>query len=299
MVVAVVGLGAMGRAMAERLLSRGYELRVWNRTRARTQGLAAPVCESPADAARGAEVVMTSLSDDDAVSEVLLGERGLLQGLDDGAVHVGTSTISHALATTLVRIHAEHRRPYLSAPVVGRPEAAANGQLVMLAGGEESLHECCRPLFDDLARRVVRFSNAPTANLAKIVVNTMIGGTIELLGEVMALGEKGGIAPSDTVDLLIGTLFDCPAVATYGRRIAAEQFEPAGFRLALGLKDLELALSAGDELRAPLPAANVVRDHLLAAMATGREDIDWSGLTTVVRAEAGLSDGERQAVKRP
>jgi len=117
----------------------------------------------------------------------------------------------------------------------------------------------------------------------------MLGGIIELLGEVMALGEKGGVPPGRVLELLTGTVLGCPAIEGYGRRIAEGKFEPAGFRMALGLKDVELALAAGDDLRVPLPAANVVRDHALAALARGLERLDWSGLTSTLRLEAGLT----------
>jgi 3-hydroxyisobutyrate dehydrogenase-like beta-hydroxyacid dehydrogenase len=289
MVVAVIGLGHMGRAMAERLSARGFGLRIWNRSPERASGLEATVCKTAAEAARGAELVLTSLSADDAVRQVVFGQGGVLEGLGEAAVHVGTSTVSHQFARELARIHAERGRNYVSAPVVGRPEAAAKGTLFVFAGGEERARQACRSLFDAIAQRVFDFPEAPQANLAKILVNFMIAGIIELLGEVIALGEKGNIAPARTIELLTGTLFNCPAIDGYGRRIAEGKFEPAGFRLPLGLKDVELALALGDELRIPLPAANIVRDHMLAALAAGMERLDWSALTTVVRAEAGLA----------
>jgi 3-hydroxyisobutyrate dehydrogenase-like beta-hydroxyacid dehydrogenase len=286
--IAVIGLGQMGRAMAERLAARGFELRVWNRTRDKAAGMRATVCDSPAEAARGAELALTSLSADPAVRAVVLGRDGLLDGLGEGAVHVGTSTISYQLAGELARIHAERGRAYVAAPVLGRPDAAASGRLFVLAGGEERARQRCRALFDAISQGSFDFADAPRANLAKLVANMMIGGIIELLGEVMALGEKGGIPPGRVLDLLTGTLFGCPAIEGYGRRIAERSFEPAGFPMALGLKDVELALAAGHDLTVPLPAANVVRDHMLAALARGLQRFDWSGLTAASRAEAGL-----------
>jgi 3-hydroxyisobutyrate dehydrogenase-like beta-hydroxyacid dehydrogenase len=287
--VAMIGLGHMGRGMAERLLSSGFELRVWNRTAGKTQGLDAVVCASAAEAARGAELVVTSLADDAAVRAVVLEDDGILGALDAGAVHVGTSTVSHELGATLARIHAERGRAYVSAPVMGRPDAASAGKLFVLAGGEAEAVARCRPLFEALGRRTFDFREPAQANLAKICANLMLAGTIELLGEVTALGEKGGIDSGRIVHLLTETLFGCQAVEGYGKLIAEGRFEPAGFRMALGLKDVDLALGAGDELRTPLPAANVVRDHLLAALAAGLERLDWAGLTRVVRTEAGLT----------
>ncbi len=292
MVIAVIGLGHMGRAMAERLAERGFELRVWNRTRERADGLAARACDDPAAAAEGAEVVVSALADDRAVREVALGARGILAGLGAGAVHVGTSTISRGLSEELARAHAARGRSYLAATVLGRSDAARAGRLFVFAGGDDAARERARPALEALGQRTLPFADAAQAALAKILVNLMLAGTIELLGEVLALGEKGGIDPARTASLLADTLFGCPAIAGYGERIAARAFTPAGFAMPLGLKDVELALSTGGELRVPLPAASVVRDHLLAALARGLADHDWSALTTAERAAAGLaSDG--------
>lgn len=288
MLIAVIGLGQMGRAIAERLTASGFTLQVWNRSREKAEGLNARICDSPADATRGAELVVTSLSEDVAVRAVVCGDRGILQAMREDAVHVGTSTISHRLGGELARAHGQHQRAYVSAPVMGRPEAAATGKLFVLPGGDQQARDRARPLFDAIAQGRFDFPEAAQANLAKILANLMLAGTLELLGEVFTLGEKGGIAPARTLELLTGTLFGCPAVESYGRRIVERQFEPAGFRLALGLKDVELALAAGDDVQTPLPAANVVRDHFLTALAEGLGGLDWSGITKVVRAEAGL-----------
>jgi 3-hydroxyisobutyrate dehydrogenase-like beta-hydroxyacid dehydrogenase len=285
--IAVIGLGGMGRALAERLAARGFTLRVWNRTRARAEGLNATVCDSPAAAARNAALVLTSLAADDAVRDVLFG-GGLLDALAGDAVHVGASTISHQLGRELGQAHAARGKSYVAAPVIGRPDAAAQGKLFVLAGGDDGVRTRCEPLFAAIGQGRFDFPTPEQANLAKILANLVLAGTIELLGEAFALGEKGGLAPARALEVLVGTLFGCPAIAGYGPRIAERRFEPAGFRMALGLKDVELALAAGHDLRAPLPTANVVRDNLLSALAQGLERLDWSGVTDVVRASAGL-----------
>src|SRR3954468_17748110 len=135
MLVAVVGLGHMGRAMATCLSERGFELRVWNRSPGAVSGLEhATVCSSAAEAAQGAKFVLTSLSTDEAVREVVLAEGGLLSALPEDSVHIGTSTISRAVARDLSSRHSRAERAYLGAHVVGRPDSAQTGQLFMLAG---------------------------------------------------------------------------------------------------------------------------------------------------------------------
>jgi 3-hydroxyisobutyrate dehydrogenase-like beta-hydroxyacid dehydrogenase len=288
--VAFIGLGQMGRTMAERLGNAGFSLRVWNRTRSRAEGLPnAQVFETARDAAAGAAVVITSLADDKAVRQVVLGPDGVQAGLREGGVHVGTSTISLRLAGELSEAHAARGQQFVAAPVLGRPEAAARGELWIMTGGEQTAIARAEPALKCLGQGQIHLGAAPQAALAKILANFMIAGTIELLAEATTLGEKGGVSPPALIDLLTRTVFGSPIVKGYGGRIAAGQFRPAGFTVPLGLKDVELALEAGHDLQAPLPTANVARDHLLAAMARGRADWDWGALATVVREAAGLT----------
>jgi len=287
--VAVVGLGRMGRAMAERLVAAGVELRVWNRTRARADGLdGARACGSPREATTGAAVVVSALADDAATRDVVLGDDGVLAGLDGGAVHISTSTISPALARALGEAHAAAGQAFVAAPVLGRPDAAARGELTLLVGGDDAAVARAQPVLAILGRVTLRMGDAFQALLTKVIANFLLAGTIELLAEATALGEKGGIAPAALVDALSQTLLGSAAFKSYGARIAAAAYQPAGFAVPLGLKDVELALGAGRELRVPLPAAGVVREHLVSTLARGRETWDWSSLATVVREDAGL-----------
>jgi len=287
--VAVVGLGRMGRAMAERLVGAGFELHVWNRTPARTVGLdGACVCGSPREAAAGADVVVTSLADDAATRLVVLGDDGVLAGLGGGAVHVSTSTISPGLARVQAEAHASAGRAFLAAPVLGRPDAAARGELTLLVGGDDDAVARARSVLAVLGRATLRMGDAFQAALTKVIANFLIAGTIELVSEATVLGEKAGLAPAALVDALSQTVVASPIFKGYGARIAAGVYEPAGFATPLGLNDVELALAAGRDLRVPLPAAGVVREHLVSALARGREAWDWSSLATVVRENAGL-----------
>jgi 3-hydroxyisobutyrate dehydrogenase-like beta-hydroxyacid dehydrogenase len=287
--IAFIGLGQMGRQMAERLGSGGLPLRVWNRTRARADGLPnAQVLASPREAAAGADLVLSSLADDRAVREVALGADGLCAGLPAGGVHVGTSTISLRLAAELDEAHAARGQRFVAAPVLGRPDAAGRGELWILTGGDEAAIARAAPALARLGQGQIHLGAPRQAMLAKILANFMIAGTIELLAEATTLGEKGGIAPQALVDLLTRTLFGSPIVKGYGGRIASGQFRPAGFAVPLGLKDVELALEAAHDLQAPLPVAGVAREHLIAALAHGRADWDWGALATALREAANL-----------
>jgi 3-hydroxyisobutyrate dehydrogenase-like beta-hydroxyacid dehydrogenase len=130
--------------------------------------------------------------------------------------------------------------------------------------------------------------DAPQANVVKLAANFLIASVIESLGETFALVRKSGVEPHHFLHIITSTLFSAPVYKNYGRIIVDERFEPAGFKVPLGLKDVRLVLAAADAAGVPLPIANIVRDHLLTAMARGRQELDWSSLARVAAENAGL-----------
>lgn len=286
MQVAFLGLGKMGRAMVARLVGAGVSVRTWTRSGAVVEG--AESAASIEKAARGADVAITMLSEDAALRAVTMGEGHLLQVLASGAMHVNMGTISVHLAGELASLHLAAGQRFVNAPVFGRPESAAAGQLWILGGGSADDLQRLAPLFAVLGQGTLPFANARQSALAKLCGNFMIMGLIELLAESMTLAEKGGIPPRQLLEMLTTTLFNLPVVHGYGGMIARQEFEPAGFALPLGLKDARLLLEAGDALRVPLPVAAMIRERFIAALAAGREDQDWSSIAAMVREDAGL-----------
>jgi len=285
----------MGLPMARNLVQAGFDVRAWNRTAARAREVpGALAAATPAAACGGADFAVSMLADDAAVEATVLGSDGVLAGLREGAVHVGASTISVALCRRLAEAHAAKGVGYVAAPVFGRPDAAAAKQLWIVPGGAPADVERCSALFAALGQGTFPMGSAPQASLAKLVGNFMIASTIEMLGESLALAEKAGLDPSRLLGMLTGTLFGAPVVRRYGQLVADTTFEPAGFQLALGLKDVNLALGAGEELRVPLPLASLIRERMLTALARGRDRFDWSGFASVIREAAGL-----EPVRRP
>ncbi len=289
--LAFIGLGKMGMGMARNLLRAGHNLVVYNRSREKAEALAgdgARAADSPADASRDAEVVMTMVADDHAVEEVVFGTHGVASAMKNGCIHLSHSTISAALARRLTAEHARRGQGYLSVPVFGRPEAAENKKLLIVAAGPSELVERCRPLFDAIGRQTFVVGTEPwQANVAKVCGNFMIIGIIEALGEAYATLRKAGVAPEAFLEIM-NALFGSPFIANYGRIIAREQFEPALFALRLGLKDVRLVLQAAEECAAPMPLASLVHDHLLSALAHGQGEMDWSSMTRVLARDAGL-----------
>jgi 3-hydroxyisobutyrate dehydrogenase-like beta-hydroxyacid dehydrogenase len=223
------------------------------------------------------------------VESVTLGAEGVLAGLAPGAIHLGMSTISVAGSQRLAAAHQGAGRSYVAAPVFGRPDAARLKLLWIVPGGDAALIERAGPIFAALGQGTWPMPSPEQASLLKLVGNFMIGATIETLGEALVLAEKGGIDPEKALSMLTGTLFSAPIYRTYGPRIARTEFIPAGFALALGLKDMRLVLEAARDAGTPMPLAEIVRDRMSEALRLGRDDHDVAGFATVIREEAGLS----------
>jgi len=160
--------------------------------------------------------------------------------------------------------------------------------LVVVAAGPTEYVERCRPLLDAIGRQTFVVGTEPwQANVAKVCGNFLIAGVIEALGEAYATLRKAGVAPQSFLEIM-NALFGSQVIANYGRIIAQEQFEPAGFALKLGLKDVRLVQAAAEECAAPMPLAGLVHDHLLSALAQGQGEMDWSSMTQVIARNAGL-----------
>jgi 3-hydroxyisobutyrate dehydrogenase-like beta-hydroxyacid dehydrogenase len=298
MKVGFIGLGNMGVGMAANLLKAGHEVTVYNRTASKADPLAkqgAHLAARVADACRG-DVVMTMLSDDQALESVVFGDSGagskedagILGSLGKGAIHVSLSTISVALSKKLTAAHAERGQRYVSAPVFGRPEAAAAAKLIVIACGADDAVATCMPLFDAMGQKTFRFGTNPAdANLVKISGNFLISCVIESLAEAMALIGKAGLDQHQYLDFLTSTLFAAPIYKTYGAIIVDEKFEPAGFAAPLGFKDNRLALAAGQDLQVPLPIASLVYNRFLTLLANGGENLDWSAISRLAAKDAG------------
>ncbi len=282
-----LGLGQMGRAMARNLLRAGHSVTVWNRTRSKAEELAASdgarPAASPAEAAQGAHIVLSSLANDEAVIAAVLGQGSaaepLIAGLAPGAAHVSLSTISPALSKRLAQAHAGAGQSYAAAPVLGRPDAAERGELVVLVAGPQAIVDESQPLFDALGKETHCLGLEPErANLAKLAANLVMASMLQVFGEAYALAESYGVGALQLLGILEDSMLRPEALDGYGRRIASQQFEPAGFRLALGLKDVDLALAAGEAAALQMPFASVLRDRFLVAMARGLEGQDWSAV---------------------
>ncbi len=290
MKVAFLGLGAMGQPMAANLLKAGHEVAVYNRSRDKAEALArqgAQIVDRPAGIK--ADIAISMVADDAALEQIANGPEGLLAGLSPGGTHVSMSTISARLSRSLNHQHRESGQSMVSAPVFGRPDAAAAAKLFIVAAGPADAIERCRPLFDVMGQKTFVVGEEPVmANITKLSGNFMIASVIECLGEAFALGRKYGLDAEKMLDVSTNSLFAAPVYKTYGAIIAQQKWEPAGFRLRLGLKDVRLALAAADAETVPMPVANFIYESYLSAMARGMGEQDWAALARLAAERAGL-----------
>lgn len=292
MKVGFVGLGNMGLPMAKHLQDAGHALTVYNRTASKAEPLVAKgakLAQTPGDAARDADVVFTMLADDRAMEEVLFAEDSLLEAMKPGSVHVSSSTISVSLAQFLTESHAESGQGFVSAPVFGRPEAAQAKQLWVIAAGAKEHVERCRPLLEAIGRGLtVLGESAPAANVVKLSGNFLIASMIEALGEAFALVRKAGVEPKTFLDVYQSVFAKSPIFERYASLIAGGQYEPPGFALRLGLKDMSLVLEAAGDAQVPMPLASLLRDNYLGGVARGMGELDWAALGELAAERAGL-----------
>lgn len=290
MKIGFIGLGRMGGHVAENLLKAGHDVTVWNRSKAPVQDLVAKgakAAATPEDALTG-DAVFSMLANDAVMTEV--GLAGPLLGkAAKGLVHVNMATISVEFARQLQAAHEKAGLAYLSAPVFGRPDMAAAAQLVLVVGGAAAARETMQPVFDKIGSRTVPVGeDAWQANLFKICGNFMIAAELEAIGEAFTLLRKGGVDPALFHDVLAGRLFTGAVFKNYGQMVLNKQYEPAGFALTLGLKDVNLARAAAQGLGVDMPTAELLKTHYDQAVAWGWQDKDWSAIGEVPAKKAGL-----------
>jgi 3-hydroxyisobutyrate dehydrogenase-like beta-hydroxyacid dehydrogenase len=293
MKIAFIGLGNMGIGMAQRILQAGHEIAVWNRTAAKMESLVAQGAHPSAtarEAAAAADVVMTSLMDDKSVLGVARAEDGILTGMRQGAVHACVTTISPACADELERLHRDRGSYYVSAPVVGRPDAAASGQLASFLGGAADATERLVPVCQAYSKSVTIISERPRmANVMKLAINYNVVSTIELMSETYVFAEKCGLPLELVRDFYQQLWYAHPAAQMYAEKLRKRDFAGrGGFAMTGGLKDVRLMLSTAAEVGAKLDVGELVERNLSMGIDAGMGEQDWSSIHELARKRAGL-----------
>ncbi|HUK36081.1 MAG TPA: NAD(P)-dependent oxidoreductase [Vicinamibacterales bacterium] len=291
MKIGFIGLGRMGQGMSMRLLGGGHDLIVYNRSAGKTADLekaGAKAASTIAAVCKDREIVISMVADDAALNDVALGAGGVRDGLANGAIHVAMGTHSAAAIQAVAAAHGEKGQAFVAAPVLGRPDAAAAGQIVIVCAGPLAALRKCDAAFSVMGRKTMEAASAPEAAIAiKLANNFVLGCAVETMAEAFALVRKYGVNPQVFYDVMTEGLFAAPAYKVYGKLIVDSSYDKPGFTVKLGLKDIKLALAAAELVGVPLPSGSVVRDRLIGAIAHGDGDKDWA----VLGREQGRASG--------
>jgi len=286
--IGFIGLGNMGTHMAKNLIDAGYHLQVYNRTQSKISELGesgVTVCKTPAEAATNVHALISMLSEDEIVKEVVSGQDGILKTFPKNAVHISMSTIGPDTAEEMAKLHTGAGSSYIASPVFGRPEAAAAKKLFICISGDEAAKEIAKPILENLGQRIVDFGDkVGGANVVKVAGNFMIIASMEMMAEAFTLAEKNGLDRAQVADFFGSTIFNAPIYQNYGKLIANKQYEPVGFKASLGYKDARLAVKLAQLSKTPMPGATLAHDRLLSAVAKG-----WvEGVARGVSEDAGV-----------
>ncbi len=295
--VGFIGLGIMGYPMAQNLIEAGYELVLYNRTREKAEDLAeggAEVAGSPKEVAEQSDIVVTMLPDSPQVEEVVAGEDGVLEGIQEGALLVDMSTISPLVTEEIAAQVQEHGASMLDAPVSGGQPGAEGGTLSIMVGGSEEDFERARPLFDVMGSASTHVGPTGTGQVVKACNQIVVALTIEAVSEALVLGSKAGVEPEKVIEALSGGLAGSAVMEAKKEKFFDHDFDP-GFKVELHHKDLGIALAAGREYGVTLPVTAVVDQMLEALKVRGRGDQDHSAILTFIEdlAQHEITDGGR------
>jgi 3-hydroxyisobutyrate dehydrogenase-like beta-hydroxyacid dehydrogenase len=289
--VGFLGLGRMGQGMSKRILEAGHDVVVYDVIPAATKTLGdagATVAPSVGEACQGRDIVITMLAEDYVVKEVVLGKGGVRDSLPAGSIHLAMGTYSIPTVRMIDEEHSKAKQVLVAAPVLGRPDLAATGQLGIVAAGPEPALAKCEALFQVMGRRTFQAGSKPEhANAIKLANNFVLGCAIESMAEGFSFVRKFGVVPQVFYDVMTEGLFAAPAYKVYGKIMVDESYDKVGFTTLLGLKDFNLIMEAADLARVPLPSGNAFRDRLLGAVAHGEGEKDWA----VVAREQGRASG--------
>src|SRR5438105_9001596 len=288
--IGFIGMGHMGSHMAQRLLDAGYQVTVYDRTKEKAQELehrGAMVAQTPKDLAANCQVVMDCVTNDEAQHDVMFGPDGALAGVHDGSIIIDLSTVSPDASRRLYQVAKEKGVPMIDAAVSGSVPQVEQGSLVIFVGGEHKTYQQCKPILDVLGKNSYYMGASGMGTTMKLVVNTLLGLSMQALAEAIALGEKAGLEKGLLLDVLGQT-----AVLTPGQKSKLENGRreeyPTNFALSLMHKDLSLVLSRAYDLSVSMPTTAAAQQMSTAAMATGR-DADFSIMIQFMEELAGLS----------
>ena len=287
--IGFIGLGIMGKPMAQKLLKAGYPLVVFNRSRPPVDELVAAgavVAQSPQEMARQCDVVITMLPDGPEVRAVATGESGLLAGAHPRLLWIDMSTISPVTTQELARLASERGVALVDAPVSGGDVGARQGTLSIMVGGSDADFTRAEPMLRAMGKTITHVGPVGAGQVVKACNQIVVAATLEAVSEALVLGSKAGVDPAVILRVLSGGLAANRVMEVRGPNFLAHDFTP-GFKIRLHEKDLAIALAAGREYGAPLPVTALVEQMLLALVQQGSGELDHSALLPLLESLAG------------
>jgi 3-hydroxyisobutyrate dehydrogenase-like beta-hydroxyacid dehydrogenase len=292
MKVGFIGLGRMGAGMAGRIQSAGYALSVFDAIATQTAAFAAAgarVATNVADLCQERDVVVSMLVEDATILSVATGPEGLVDSLTPGAIHLVMGTHGVATIRALEARHTEAGQILVAAPVLGRPDLAAAGQLGIVVAGPLDAATRVRPLLDAMGRRIFEAGPKPeSATAIKLANNAVLGCAMIAMAEGFSLVRRYDVDPQVFQDVMTEGLFSAPAYKVYGQKMVDESYDQVGSPITVGLKDAGLIAAAAALARVPMPSHNVYLDRLLGAVAHGDADRDQAVLAREQNRAAGI-----------
>ena len=285
--VGCIGLGTMGGPMAGHLLDAGHEVAVWNRTASKGDELVARGArraDSPADAARDADVVVTCVSDTPDLVAVVLGDHGVIEGIRDGAVLLDCSTVSPSAEKELAEALAGKSVEVVDAPLSGGAEGAKNGVCTAFVGGSETAFASAKPILEAFCKTITHLGPTGAGQAAKAVNQIIISGTYASVGEGLAYAEQAGLPMEALVEALSGGAAGSWILTTRSPKYISHDY-PAGFRTVLHRKDLGIAIEEGEAVGLELRLTRLVAEWQDALIAAGYGEEDSSALGRIGRGD--------------
>src|SRR6201993_950233 len=298
--ISYVGLGTMGSGMVSNLLKAGYELNVWNRSVERNKPFArkgARVADTPANAVRDVDLVMYSLSNDQAVEEVVFGANGILSEIKQGQIAIDMSTVLPATSLREQEAYAKRGVDFIDAPVFGSKNESANAKLWIMAAGSKAAFEKVKPVLEHLGQSIHYFGKNGNATAMKLVGNLIVALELEALAEGLILAQKAGLDLNTVMEVVKVADFRSPLLVGIGQNILKRDFSTS-FALELMLKDAGLIEKFADGLKSPIPALRVAEKNLASAVALGFGQENASALIKALEKEAGAEVNALGASKR-
>ena len=288
--ISYLGLGTMGNGMASNLHKAGYKLTVWNRSAEKCEPFVrkgARVADTPADAVSNAELVMYSLSNEEAVEEVVFGPKGILSRIKEGQIAIDMSTVLPATSLQEREAYAKRHVDFLDAPVFGSKQESADAKLWIMAAGNKAVFEKVKPVLEHLGQTIHYFGKNGNATAMKLVGNLIVALELEALAEGLVLAQKAELDLTTVMEVVKVADFRSPLLVSNGQNILKRDFSPS-FALKLMLKDASLIEKFAESLRSPVPALRVAEKNLKSAVTLGFGRENASALIKALEKEADI-----------